>query len=156
MVLFLTHILLSLFLRLPQPVEPGSCIYIPMEQGSPVIPPGIEFIEEFRTLSYSYESTWWVRGEAVIGRTESRVLPNRVGPRNWEERIDFLFWDQVVNDKSGAGTFIFNSMFRISDDGFKPHPPPHKTLTHGNCNVCRNGGKAVAIYWTPAQRTSRQ
>jgi hypothetical protein len=35
------HILLSLFLRLPQPGGPGSCIYFPQEQGSPVIPPGI-------------------------------------------------------------------------------------------------------------------
>jgi hypothetical protein len=35
------HILLSLFLRLPQPGGPGSCIYFPQEQGSPVLPPGI-------------------------------------------------------------------------------------------------------------------
>jgi hypothetical protein len=27
-------------LRLPQPGEPGSRIYIPQEQGGPVIPPG--------------------------------------------------------------------------------------------------------------------
>jgi hypothetical protein len=32
------HILLSLFLRLPQPGRPGSCIYFPQEQGGPVIP----------------------------------------------------------------------------------------------------------------------
>jgi hypothetical protein len=32
------HILLSLFLRLPQPGGPGSCIYFPQEQGNPVIP----------------------------------------------------------------------------------------------------------------------
>jgi hypothetical protein len=30
-------------LRLPQPGGPGSCIYIPQEQGCPVIPPGIGF-----------------------------------------------------------------------------------------------------------------
>jgi hypothetical protein len=34
--------LLSLFLRLPQPWGPGSCIYFPQEQGSPIIPWGIE------------------------------------------------------------------------------------------------------------------
>jgi hypothetical protein len=34
-----THILLS-HLRLPQPGGPGSRIYIPQEQGGPVIPPG--------------------------------------------------------------------------------------------------------------------
>jgi hypothetical protein len=36
------HILLSP-LRLPQPGGPGSRIYIPQEQGSPVIPPGTGF-----------------------------------------------------------------------------------------------------------------
>jgi hypothetical protein len=33
------HILLSLFLRLPQPGRPGSCTYFYEEHGSPVIPP---------------------------------------------------------------------------------------------------------------------
>jgi hypothetical protein len=33
------HILLSQFLRLPQPGGPGSCIYFPQEQGGPVISP---------------------------------------------------------------------------------------------------------------------
>jgi hypothetical protein len=32
------HILLSQFLGLPQPGRPGPCIYIPQEQGGPVIP----------------------------------------------------------------------------------------------------------------------
>jgi hypothetical protein len=36
------HILLS-HLRPPQPGGPGSRIYIPQEQGGPVIPPGIGF-----------------------------------------------------------------------------------------------------------------
>jgi hypothetical protein len=36
--------LLSLFLRLPQPGGPGSCIYFPQEQGSPVIPPRIGLV----------------------------------------------------------------------------------------------------------------
>jgi hypothetical protein len=36
------HILLS-HLRLPQPGGPGPRIYIPQEQGSPVIPPGTVF-----------------------------------------------------------------------------------------------------------------
>jgi hypothetical protein len=34
------HILLSQFLRLPQPGGPGPHIYIPQEQGGQVIPPG--------------------------------------------------------------------------------------------------------------------
>jgi hypothetical protein len=34
------HILLSQFLRLPQPGGPGTRIYIPQEQGGPDIPPG--------------------------------------------------------------------------------------------------------------------
>jgi hypothetical protein len=37
------HILLSQFLRLPQPGRPGPHIYIPQEQGGPVIPPGTGF-----------------------------------------------------------------------------------------------------------------
>jgi hypothetical protein len=36
------HTLLS-HLRLRQPGGPGSCIYIPQEQGGPVIPPGTTF-----------------------------------------------------------------------------------------------------------------
>jgi hypothetical protein len=36
------YILLSR-VRLPQPGGPGSCIYIPQEQGCPVIPPGTGF-----------------------------------------------------------------------------------------------------------------
>jgi hypothetical protein len=41
------HILLSIFLRPPpppQPGGPGSCIYFPQEQGSPVIPSSIGFV----------------------------------------------------------------------------------------------------------------
>jgi hypothetical protein len=34
------HTLLTQFLRLPQPVGPGPRIYIPQEQGGPVISPG--------------------------------------------------------------------------------------------------------------------
>jgi hypothetical protein len=37
------HILLSRFLRLPQPGRPGTRIYIPQEQGGPVTPPGTGF-----------------------------------------------------------------------------------------------------------------
>jgi hypothetical protein len=45
----LGHILLS-HLILPQPGRPGSRIYIPQEQGSPVIPPGtgLPFCRLFR------------------------------------------------------------------------------------------------------------
>jgi hypothetical protein len=35
------HSLLSLFLRLPPPGGPGSCICLPQEQGSPITPSGI-------------------------------------------------------------------------------------------------------------------
>jgi hypothetical protein len=37
------HILLSQFFRLPQPGGPGPRIYIPQEQGGPVIPLGTGF-----------------------------------------------------------------------------------------------------------------
>jgi hypothetical protein len=36
------HILLSLFLRLPEPKGPDTCIYFPQEQDSPVISLSIE------------------------------------------------------------------------------------------------------------------
>jgi hypothetical protein len=42
------HILLSQFLRLPQPGGQGPRIYIPQEQGGPVLPPGMGF--PFRRL----------------------------------------------------------------------------------------------------------
>jgi hypothetical protein len=45
-----SHTLLS-YLRLPQPGGPGSRIYIPQEQGGPVIPPGTGF-------SGYYPSSW--------------------------------------------------------------------------------------------------
>jgi hypothetical protein len=44
----LDHILLSQFLRVPQPGGPSPRIYIPQEQGGPVIPPGTGF--PFRRL----------------------------------------------------------------------------------------------------------
>jgi hypothetical protein len=43
-----SHILLSQFLRLPQPRGPGPCICIPQEQNGPDIPPGTGF--PFRRL----------------------------------------------------------------------------------------------------------
>jgi hypothetical protein len=43
------HVLLSLFLRLPQPGEPGSCIYSPQKQGNPVIPQSIGFVRNIPT-----------------------------------------------------------------------------------------------------------
>jgi hypothetical protein len=36
------HILLSLWLRLPQPGGPGSCIYFTQELGNPVIPQALD------------------------------------------------------------------------------------------------------------------
>jgi hypothetical protein len=54
------HILLS-HLRLPQPGVPGFRIYIPREQGGPVIPPGTGFcnspLEVSRSRSRSYFTT---------------------------------------------------------------------------------------------------
>jgi hypothetical protein len=55
------HILLSLFLRLPQPGGPGSCIYIPQEQSIPVIPPGIGYTSyghDRRDLEMSKNTTY--------------------------------------------------------------------------------------------------
>jgi hypothetical protein len=43
-------------LRLPQPWGPGPCIYVPQEQGGPVIPPGTAF-HSWLSLSLSYITT---------------------------------------------------------------------------------------------------
>jgi hypothetical protein len=56
------HILLS-HLRLPQPGEPGPLIYIPQEQGGPVIPPGtgLYFLSPLTTRRATVEvSLPWV------------------------------------------------------------------------------------------------
>jgi hypothetical protein len=45
-------------LRLPQPRGPGPCIYIPQEQGGPVIPPGTGFLSSSRFVSVVL-SRWW-------------------------------------------------------------------------------------------------
>jgi hypothetical protein len=61
------HTLLSQ-LRLPQPGGPGSCIYIPQEQGGPVIPSGTGFplrrLLRLAGLRWRYSNpppTWRVR-----------------------------------------------------------------------------------------------
>jgi hypothetical protein len=49
------HILFSQFLRLPSPAGPGPCIYIPQEQGGPVIYPqvmGSLFIASYNSQGY--------------------------------------------------------------------------------------------------------
>jgi hypothetical protein len=50
------HILLSQFLRLPQPGRPGLRIYIPQEKGGPDIPPGTRF--PFRRLLLLVRLRW--------------------------------------------------------------------------------------------------
>jgi hypothetical protein len=68
------HILLS-HLSLPQPGGPGSRIYIPQEQGGPVIPPGtgFPFCRLLRLAGqrwrYSNPPPHGVRGHSTKGRT---------------------------------------------------------------------------------------
>jgi hypothetical protein len=50
------HILLS-HLRLPQPGRPGPHIYIPQEQGGPVIPPRV--LGSLFVASYDTQVLWW-------------------------------------------------------------------------------------------------
>jgi hypothetical protein len=54
------HILLPQFLRLPNPVGPGSHIYIPQEQGGPVILPGIlfTFITSLHIHTHTHTYVW--------------------------------------------------------------------------------------------------
>jgi hypothetical protein len=66
------HILLSQFLRLPQLGGPGSLIYIPQEQGGPVIPPGTGF--PFRRLLRLAGLRWRYSNPAPHGRQCSRLV----------------------------------------------------------------------------------
>jgi hypothetical protein len=73
------HILLSLFLRLPQPGGPGSCIYFPQEQGSPVIPPdtwvcliNLHIIAWYICSSYMYNT---YIGPPLFQARYSRLCP---------------------------------------------------------------------------------
>jgi hypothetical protein len=65
------HILLP-HLRLPQPGGPGPCIYIPQEQGGPVIPPGAHIIA--RTYEATREQSN-VKCVTVYRGTSIRKLP---------------------------------------------------------------------------------
>jgi hypothetical protein len=58
------HILLSQFLRLPQPGGPGTRTYILQEQGGPVIPPGTGF--PFRRLLRLAESITEVMSSYIL------------------------------------------------------------------------------------------
>jgi hypothetical protein len=51
-------------LRLHQTGGPGSCIYFPQEQGSPVIPPGIGLARSTKSNSKLYHDRWSV-GQSV-------------------------------------------------------------------------------------------
>jgi hypothetical protein len=62
--------LLSLFLRLLQPRGPGSCIYIPQEQGSPIIPSGIGLMVYMVRVCCSD-----VRFVVFLGRSLARGVP---------------------------------------------------------------------------------
>jgi hypothetical protein len=76
---------LSLFLRLPQPGGPGSCIYSPQEQGSPVIPPGIWLVginKQMTVQLLDYRLHNWMN-------RDKRLLcsPHQPKPLCWSSRL---------------------------------------------------------------------
>jgi hypothetical protein len=74
---------LSLFLRLPQPGGPGSCIYFPQEQGSQVILPGIGL----GSLYYTHENKYLIyprsnqlhKREKLKGGQKRDLIPDMIG-----------------------------------------------------------------------------
>jgi hypothetical protein len=56
--------------EIPQPVGPGSCIYIPLEQGGPVIPPGAHF--EYRFIYETY--VMWQLTYVDVGHPNSSAF----------------------------------------------------------------------------------
>jgi hypothetical protein len=58
------HILLS-HRRLPQPGGPGSRIYVPQEQGSPVIPPGTGLEAVYFLLRNIYKFNSYLTGSTI-------------------------------------------------------------------------------------------
>jgi hypothetical protein len=70
-----THedIVLSLILRLPQPVGLGSRIYFPQEQGSPVIPPGTVAREAYLNMENEFYSSMIQRSVIICGRNRQAV-----------------------------------------------------------------------------------
>jgi hypothetical protein len=75
------HISLSLFLRLLQARGPGSCIYFPQEQGSPVIPPAIGLIWELQGPFSVYSNYGMYKYFSLFPLFRNRKF--------WEELIDY-------------------------------------------------------------------
>jgi hypothetical protein len=79
-------------LRLPQPGGPGSRIYIPQEQGGPVIPPGTGF-PLLAGLWWRYSnplSTWRVRSPYIYPSgtwLSSQMSKSRY---NWQPAIQYV------------------------------------------------------------------
>jgi hypothetical protein len=91
------HILLS-HLRLPQPGGPGSCIYIPQEQGGPVIPPGTGF---HLCLLLRLARLWWRYSNPSPHRAE--LCPSQSHVTTDSQSVT-MSWRRV---HSGTGTPVF-------------------------------------------------
>jgi hypothetical protein len=70
------HILLSQFLRLPEPGGPGPRIYIPKEQGGPVIPPSTGF--PFRRLLRPAGLRWKYSNPPPHGSLKTKFILNHI------------------------------------------------------------------------------
>jgi hypothetical protein len=112
------HILLS-HLRLPQPGGPGPRIYIPQEQGSPVIPPGTVF--SFRRLLRLAGLRWRYSIPPPHGAfyTKSKLLYDRqsVGPSwcqapTWDPRPIFPILSLIIFFDSFGFIDVGRSLWR--------------------------------------------
>jgi hypothetical protein len=112
------HILLSQFLRLPQPGGPGPCIYIPQEQGGPDIPPGTGF--HFRRL-LRLTGLWWrysilpLHGSAPKNKSQSHVTTDGQSGtlvRGWVYNLQ-------CNDASSISRYIATDGLSASSSWFR-------------------------------------
>jgi hypothetical protein len=90
------HILLSI-LRLPQAGGPGSCIYFPQEQVSPVTPSGIEFQVKLKfKLRYGRRS---VVQSILVLVSHLELMTRFVFPVL--KIADFLIWGALSDERMG-------------------------------------------------------
>jgi hypothetical protein len=115
---YLTTDCQSQFLRLRQPGGPSPCIYIPQEQGGPVIPLGTEF--PFRRLLQLAELCWRYSNPASTWRVDWLTVL-------WKLKKLKLNYDQqsvgqsvlVLDTHLGSATnFSFSFKFSLDSCGF--------------------------------------
>jgi hypothetical protein len=97
------HILLSQFLRLPKPGDPGPRIYIPQGQGGPDIPPALSSLSVVSYVSQGY-------GGGILTRLHTGLTG--FNPKCWTwsaQRLtwsDYGHWRRVATVLSHSRCFV--------------------------------------------------